>query len=81
MRRLTVFNQLSLDGYFVDSHGDMSWAHKDDAEWRAFVAENSADGGALLALGDARDDRGGLAGPVLDCLRRHVRPPRRAWRC
>ena len=48
MRRLTVFNQLSLDGYFVDSRGDMSWAHRDDAEWRAFVAENSGGGGALL---------------------------------
>src|SRR5690606_2215508 len=48
MRRLTVFNQLSLDGYFVDSRGDMSWAHRDDVEWRAFVAENSGGGGALL---------------------------------
>ena len=48
MRRLTVFNQLSLDGFFVDGRGDMSWAHKADAEWRAFVAENSGGDGALL---------------------------------
>jgi hypothetical protein len=28
MRRLVVFNNVSLDGYFVDANGDMSWAHK-----------------------------------------------------
>ena len=28
----------------------MSWAHQDDAEWNAFVADN-ASGGALLILG------------------------------
>lgn len=48
MRRLTAFTQLSLDGFFVDGDGDMSWAHKHDAEWTAFVAENAARGGALL---------------------------------
>lgn len=48
MPRLTVFDQLSLDGYFVDAGGDMGWAHKHDAEWRAFMAENSGRGGALL---------------------------------
>jgi len=28
MRRLTAFNSVSLDGYFVDATGDMSWAHQ-----------------------------------------------------
>ena len=37
MCELIVFNHVSLDGYFVDSKGDMSWAHKQDAEWNAFV--------------------------------------------
>jgi dihydrofolate reductase len=46
--RLMVFNQVSLDGYFVDSNGDMSWAHKDDDEWRAFAASNASGGGTLL---------------------------------
>jgi dihydrofolate reductase len=46
--RLMVFNQVSLDGYFVDSNGDMSWAHKDDDEWRAFAAANASGGGRLL---------------------------------
>jgi dihydrofolate reductase len=48
MRRLVVYNQLSLDGYFVDANGDMSWAHKDDPEWNAFVSENVRDEGPLL---------------------------------
>ncbi len=50
MRRLTVFNQVSLDGCFVDAHGDMSWAHNTarDAEWQAFVEDNARVGGVLL---------------------------------
>lgn len=48
MRKLAVFNQVSLDGYFVDMHGDMSWAHKNDSEWQAFVEENARGGGELL---------------------------------
>jgi dihydrofolate reductase len=50
MRRLGVFNQVSLDGYFADVNGDMSWAHTDntDAEWNAFVEENARGGGVLL---------------------------------
>jgi len=50
MRRLTVFNHLSLDGYFTDARGDMGWAHRDDAEWRAF-AEGNASGGSELLFG------------------------------
>ena len=49
MRKLSVFNQVTLDGYFTDANGDMSWAHKHDAEWTAFVAENAtSDDGPLL---------------------------------
>jgi dihydrofolate reductase len=48
MRKLVVFNQATLDGYFTDRNGDMSWAHKDDAEWNAFVADNAKGGGVLL---------------------------------
>lgn len=48
MRKLSVFNQVSADGYFVDATGDMSWAHKDDAEWNAFAAENASGGGELV---------------------------------
>jgi dihydrofolate reductase len=48
MRRLVVFNHVSLDGYFVDAQGDMSWAHAGDAEWNAFVEGNATMGGELL---------------------------------
>ena len=50
MRKLGVFNSVSLDGYFVDANGDMSWAHtaNDDPEWDAFVAGNASGGGVLL---------------------------------
>ena len=47
MRKLTVFNQVSLDGYFVDAAGDMSWAKKSDPEWNAFVADNASNAGSL----------------------------------
>jgi dihydrofolate reductase len=52
MRKLIVFNNVSLDGYFVDGNGDMSWAHNatKDEEWDAFVAGN-ADSGGLLVFG------------------------------
>lgn len=48
MRKLVVFNNVSLDGYFVDMNGDMSWAHKNDAEWNAFTAENASGNGVLV---------------------------------
>jgi dihydrofolate reductase len=48
VRRLTMFNNVSLDGYFTDANGDMSWAHTNDPEWNAFAAENASGGGALL---------------------------------
>jgi len=48
MRKLVVFNHVTLDGFFVDSDGGMSWAHKDDAEWNAFAAENASGGGQLI---------------------------------
>ena len=48
MRKLVVFNQVTLDGYFTDRNGDMSWAHKDDAEWNAFAADNAKGGGVLV---------------------------------
>lgn len=48
MRKLAVFNMVTLDGFFVDSKGDMSWAHKDDEEWNAFVGGNASGSGVLL---------------------------------
>jgi dihydrofolate reductase len=50
MSRLVVFNHVTLDGYFADENGGMSWAHvdDDDTEWRAFVEGNVSGGGVLL---------------------------------
>jgi len=48
MRKLTVFNNVSLDGYFTDARSDMSWAHQNDPEWNSFTAENASGGGVLL---------------------------------
>jgi dihydrofolate reductase len=51
VRRVMVFNNVSLDGYFVDAKGDMSWAHKRDPEWNAFASENAKGGGGVLLFG------------------------------
>jgi dihydrofolate reductase len=48
VRKLLVFNSVTVDGYFTDKKGDMSWAHKNDPEWNEFVADNSKSGGELL---------------------------------
>jgi dihydrofolate reductase len=48
MRKLIVFNSVSVDGYFVDKAGDMSWAHSADPEFDAFTQENAKGGGTLL---------------------------------
>lgn len=50
MQKLIVFNLVSLDGYFVDTKGDMSWAHNanKDQEWDAFVENNARSGGTLV---------------------------------
>ena len=50
MRKLIVFNHISLDGYFVDANGSMAWAkmEKNDPEYDAFVAGNASGDGTLL---------------------------------
>lgn len=48
MRKLVVFNSMSLDGFIADSNGDMSWAHKQDQEWNSFVAGNASGDGVLV---------------------------------
>ena len=50
MRRLTVFNSISLDGYFTDASGGMNWAYNShpDPAWDAFVEGNAKGDGYLL---------------------------------
>lgn len=43
MRKLTVFNSVSLDGYFTDENNEIDWAHKSqDKEWTDFVSSNAS---------------------------------------
>src|ERR1700733_3016867 len=50
MRKLIVFNHISVDGYFTGENGDFRWAHagSDDPEYAAFVAGNASGEGQLL---------------------------------
>src|SRR5690348_8711817 len=50
MRKLIVFNHVTLDGYIVDANGGFNWARhgNEDPEYSAFVAENASGGGQLL---------------------------------
>jgi len=50
MQKLRVFESISVDGYFRDSSGDMSWAHagRADAEFTDWVGKNASSGGGLL---------------------------------
>jgi dihydrofolate reductase len=50
MRRLRVFESISVDGYFTDAASDSQWAHagSTDPEFAAWVAGNASSGGELL---------------------------------
>lgn len=51
MRKLRVFNNVSLDGYFTDRNNDVSWAHKNDDEWVKFTRDNASGGDAVFVFG------------------------------
>src|SRR5215831_18919149 len=49
MRKLVVFNNVALDGYFASENGDVGWAKAHlDPDFNAFVEKNSRLGGQLL---------------------------------
>jgi dihydrofolate reductase len=48
MRKICVFENVSIDGFFTDDKSDMSWAHKHDEEWNAFANANASGQGELL---------------------------------
>jgi dihydrofolate reductase len=50
MRKLSVFESITLDGYFSGPNGDIGWAHEgaDDPEFHSFVEKNAKGGGPLL---------------------------------
>ena len=53
MQKLMVFNATSLDGYFTDANGQMTFAHnvEPDAEFDAFTAANASGGDGALLFG------------------------------
>src|SRR5580692_6198867 len=50
MKKLRVFESISVDGYFTDRAGDMSWAHagQEDPEFADWVGGNASGGGDLV---------------------------------
>jgi dihydrofolate reductase len=50
MRKLRVFESISVDGFFCDAQGDMGFAHAGapDPEFGAWVTQNASSGGSLL---------------------------------
>ena len=50
MRKLHVFESISVDGFFTDAAGDSQWAHTGaaDPEFTAWVGSNASSGGELL---------------------------------
>jgi len=49
MAKLSVFNSITVDGYFTGPKGDISWSKTDnDAEFNAFIEGNAKSGGVLL---------------------------------
>lgn len=49
MRRLTMFNNVTLDGFFTDRRGTIQWAHeRQDEESKAFASSNASGRGALI---------------------------------
>jgi dihydrofolate reductase len=50
MRKLRVFESITIDGYFTGNNGDIGWAHagREDAEFADWVSGNASSGGELL---------------------------------
>jgi len=50
MAKLSVFESISIDGFFTDADGDMGWAHRPerDPEFEAFTRGNASGDGILV---------------------------------
>jgi dihydrofolate reductase len=49
MRRLMMFNNVTLDGFFTDRKGSTQWAHeRQDEELKEFTSSNASQEGALV---------------------------------
>lgn len=57
MARVSVFNNVSIDGYFTDAHGEMDWAHRHDSEWQKFSAGNAKGTDGIFVFGRVTYDQ------------------------
>jgi dihydrofolate reductase len=50
MKKLRVFESISVDGYFTDADGEVGWAHaaRQDPEFVGWVSRNANSGGELV---------------------------------
>lgn len=49
MRTISAFNSITIDGYFTDQNGDISWAHAAaDPEFDRYVKDNASGDSTLL---------------------------------
>lgn len=67
MRQLSVFNLMSLDGYFAGPDGDISW-HNVDEEFQE-LAEAAANSGHILLFGRVTYELMARYWPTPDALR------------
>ncbi len=52
MRKLSVFNHVTVDGFICDLENDMSFAHENsDEQWESFSAHNVQGGSSALLMG------------------------------
>jgi dihydrofolate reductase len=47
MRKIIVFNMITLDGYFADENGNIDW-HQVDDEFNEFAVEQTAEFGGII---------------------------------
>jgi dihydrofolate reductase len=52
MRKLSVFNHVTIDGFICDLENDMSFAHENsDAQWESFSEQNVAGAHPTMLMG------------------------------
>lgn len=56
MGSLTVFESVSVDGFFTEAKGSIDWAHGgNDPEFDAFTADNAKAGEGTVVFGRVTD--------------------------
>ena len=71
MRKISVFNHITVDGFFAGPHGEMDWfmAVKKDDEYYAYTHEQSARSGNTLIFGHTTYEMMKSYWPTPDAIR------------